>query len=104
MSSSGVIRDPPPIPVMPTRMPTQKPKTMMTGSMRVERGSARSGGVQAALELAGARPAPSAPVARHGARAAADRAVPLVVQLMVGQPVLGDVRPDVPLRPRGQRG
>src|SRR5215204_1016756 len=32
-TSSGVIRDPPPIPVMPTRNPTPKPKKTIAGSM-----------------------------------------------------------------------
>src|SRR4051812_42590449 len=31
--SSGVMIEPPPIPVMPTRMPTIRPKKMMMGSM-----------------------------------------------------------------------
>src|SRR5690349_129958 len=32
-TSSGVIKDPPPIPVMPTRTPTPKPKMMSSGSI-----------------------------------------------------------------------
>src|SRR3954447_26726417 len=32
-TSRGVIRDPPPIPVIPTRKPTPKPKKMMAGSI-----------------------------------------------------------------------
>src|SRR4051794_12943525 len=35
-TSSGVIRDPPPIPVMPTRKPTPKPKKTILGSMGIE--------------------------------------------------------------------
>ena len=31
--SSGVISEPPPIPVIPTRMPIPSPKTMIAGSM-----------------------------------------------------------------------
>src|SRR5918994_4874758 len=34
ISSSGVISDPPPIPVRPTRIPTPWPKTMISGSIR----------------------------------------------------------------------
>jgi hypothetical protein len=34
MTSSGVMSDPPPIPVRPTRMPTPSPKAMTSGSMK----------------------------------------------------------------------
>src|SRR5512132_1500950 len=35
-TSRGVIREPPPIPVMPTRKPTPKPKKTILGSIGVE--------------------------------------------------------------------
>src|SRR6185503_5196607 len=61
------------------------------------------GDVQAALELARARPAALAALAGDGAGRAADRAVALVVQRVVREVVLGDVAPHVPLRPARQR-
>ena len=39
ISSSGVISEPPPIPVSPTRMPTPNPKTMISGSMAASQNS-----------------------------------------------------------------
>ena len=60
-------------------------------------------GVQAALGLAGAGPAALAPRARDGAVRAADRRVALVVELVVGQVVLGDVAPHVVVRPVRER-
>src|SRR3712207_4224004 len=97
MSSSGVIREPPPTPVRPTRTPTPRPKAMTSGSTEA------SGGVQPALELAGPRPAALAAVPGLRARHAADRRVPAVVQLVVGQAALGDVAPHVLLAPRRER-
>ena len=35
ISSSGVISDPPPIPVSPTSTPTPSPKAMTSGSMEI---------------------------------------------------------------------
>src|SRR5690242_19927702 len=92
--SSGVISDPPPIPVVPTRMPTPSPKTISQGSIS---------DVQAALGLGEAGPAALAAVARRGARRAADRVVALVVQRVVGQVALVDALPDVLLGPVDQR-
>ena len=59
--------------------------------------------VQAALDLGRARPAALAPVARLRAMRAADRGVAGVVQRVVGQAALGDVRPDARVVPVGQR-
>src|SRR5918997_640328 len=99
MMSSGVISDPPPMPVRPTSRPTPRPKRTTRGSI-ARRRLCR---VQTALELAGPRPASLAAVARLRARDAADRRVALVVQLVVREVVRVDVPPDVLLRPRGQR-
>src|SRR3954469_21837637 len=82
MMSSGVISEPPPIPVSPMRMPTPSPNTMTSGSM--------SGDVQPALGLVGPGPAAPAAAARRRARPPADRLVPAVVQLVVGQVALVD--------------
>src|SRR5205807_2990819 len=90
--SSGVIREPPPMPVVPTRMPTPRPKTTIigsTGSGLPGRGGCGGGAgarrrVQAALGLVLARPAALAPRAGQRAGGAADRGVPAVVQRVVG--------------------
>src|SRR5690349_9311279 len=39
--SSGVMSEPPPTPVMPTRTPTPRPNTMISGSMRRSPGCSR---------------------------------------------------------------
>src|SRR4051794_920656 len=95
MMSSGVISEPPPIPVSPMRMPTPSPKTMTSGSM--------SGDVQPALGLVGPGPAPLAAVARQRARRASDRLVAAVVQRVVGQVALVDAPPQVLLGPVVER-
>ena len=71
------------MPVVPTRMPTPKPKRIEPAGP-----SAQSGDVQAALGLVQARPAALAAAARLRARRAADRRVALVVQRVVGQVAL----------------
>src|SRR4051812_48727972 len=93
---TGVIRDPPPMPVVPTRMPTPNPKTTISGSI----GSLN---VQPALDLVGARPATLASRAGQRAGRAADRFVARIVERVVGQLALGDVVPDVLVRPGRQR-
>src|SRR3954469_12510512 len=106
MMSSGVISEPPPIPVSPMRIPTPSPKTMTSGSM--------SGDVQPALGLVGTGPAavaatsgqrarPAAPLPGLRARAPADRLVAAVVQLVVGQVALVDAAPQVLLGPLDER-
>src|ERR687893_1103557 len=100
MMSSGVISEPPPIPVNPTSSPTPRPKRTTRGSMC----GGRLCGVQAAFELARAGPPALAALAGLRARHAPDRGVAAVVQLVVGQVVLADVAPDVLLGPARQRG
>src|SRR3954447_23642258 len=95
MISSGVISEPPPIPVSPMRIPTPSPKTMTSGSM--------SGDVQPALGLVGTGPAAVAATAGLRARRAADRLVAAVVQLVVGQVALVDAAPQVLLGPLDER-
>src|SRR3954447_5988316 len=92
--SSGVISEPPPIPVVPTRMPTPKPKTISQGSMS---------DVQAALGLGQTGPAAVAAVARRRARRTSDRVVALVVERVVREVALVDALPDVLLRPLDER-
>src|SRR4051794_16755626 len=96
MISSGVISEPPPIPVSPIRIPTPSPKRMTTPSTP-------SGHVEGALGLVAVRPAALAAPAGQRARHAADRVVALVVQRVVGQRALGDPPPDVLVGPLGQR-
>src|SRR5687768_4997545 len=96
MISSGVMSEPPPMPVKPTRMPTPRPKTMTSGSTA----SAR---VEAALGLARARPAPVATRAGPGAVDAADRGEAVVVERVVRQPALEDVGPELLLGPVRER-
>src|SRR3954469_21244406 len=95
MMSSGVISEPPPIPVSPMRMPTPSPKTMTSGSM--------SGDVQPALGLVGPGPAALAAAARQRARRAADRLVAAVVQDVVGQVALVDATEEIALGPLDER-
>src|SRR3954451_17445967 len=95
--SSGVISEPPPMPVIPTSMPTPKPKRMIAGSI------ASGGQVQAALDLVGAGPATVAAPAGDGAVGAPDRVVAAVVQRVIGHVVLRDVMPDVLLGPVRER-
>src|SRR3954451_62624 len=95
--SSGVMSEPPPMPVMPTSRPTPRPNRMIVGSMRLARE------VQAALDLVGAGPATVAPAAGHRAVRAADRVVPAIVQRVVRDVVRCDVAPDVLLAPVGER-
>src|SRR2546430_7859481 len=99
MISSGVIREPPPMPVMPISTPTPSPKTMISGSMA----TCLSLSVQAALGLVLPRPAALAAGARVRARCASDRLVAAVVQRVVGQVVLRDEAPHVAIAPVGQR-
>src|SRR3954468_2530009 len=95
MISSGVMSEPPPMPVSPMRMPTPSPKTMTSGSM--------SGDVQPALGLVGPGPAALAAAARQRARRAADRLVAAVVQHVVGQVALVDASPQILLGPVVER-
>src|SRR5229473_1705686 len=99
MISSGVIREPPPMPVMPISTPTPSPKTMISGSIAAPLPLS----VQAALGLV--LPCPAALAAGAGVRArrAADRLVAAVVQRVVGQVVLRDEAPYVAVAPVGQR-
>src|ERR1700750_1033618 len=92
--SSGVISEPPPIPVVPTRMPTPKPKTISQGSMS---------DVQAALGLREPGPAALAAGAGRRARRAPDRVVALVVQRVVRQGAVTDPPPHVLLGPLDER-
>src|SRR3954447_11342761 len=96
-TSSGVISDPPPIPVRPMRMPTPRPKATISGSMPP------SGGVEAALDLVGPGPATFAVASRSRARLAADRGIAAIVQRVIGVVVLEDVAPYVLLGPVGER-
>src|SRR3954454_17123784 len=96
--SSGVMSEPPPIPVIPMRIPTPRPKTMTRGST-----PRSSDHVKSALGLVGARPAARAAVARLRARGAADRRIALVVQRVVRQAAVEDARPDVLLGPERER-
>src|SRR5436190_3522611 len=99
MIRSGVISEPPPMPVMPISTPTPSPKTMISGSMA----AASPLAVQAALGLVLPRPAALAAGAGIGARRAPDRLVAAVVQRVVGQVVLRDEPPNIPVAPLGQR-
>src|SRR4051794_41641629 len=98
--STGVITDPPPTPVVPTSSPTPSPKRTISGSMS----SQGSVGVQAALDLVGARPAAVAAGGGAGAVRAAHRLVPPGVQRGGGHVVWHDVGPDLGLRPIGPWG
>src|SRR3954463_16274943 len=93
--SSGVMSEPPPMPVSPIRMPTPKPKRMTSGSIVLD--------VQPALRLVGPRPAARAAVARLRARRAADRGVAAVVQRVVRQGALVGPPPQVLLGPVDER-
>src|SRR5919202_2503584 len=88
--SSGVMSEPPPIPVSPTRMPTPRPKRTTRGSIS---------DVQSALRLGGIRPAALATCSGKRAGGAADRCVAVVVQGVVGQLAFANAPPEVPLRP-----
>src|SRR4051794_8819511 len=104
MISSGVISEPPPIPVRPTRAPTPRPKMTIIGSIaRAAEGTARQL-VEAALRLVGVGPAALTPgVGRKRAVRAADRGVAAIVQLVVRHVIGCDVVPHVALRPVRQR-
>src|SRR3954454_14897697 len=98
MISSGVISDPPPMPVKPIKVPTPRPKTTITGSTGPKRL------VQPALRLVSVRPAALPSVGgRQRAVRAPDRRVAAVVQLVVRHVVAEDVVPDLALGPVGQR-
>src|SRR3954469_11488999 len=98
MMRRGVINDPPPMPVSPTRVPTPSPNTTIRGST----GPARL--VQPALRLVGVGPATGAAVGgRQRAVRAPDRGVAAVVQLVVRHVVAEEVVPDLALGPVGQR-
>src|SRR2546421_4718623 len=99
MISSGVIRAAAPMPVMPISTPTPSPKTMISGSMAARLALA----VEAALGLVQPRPAALAAGAGVRARRAADRLVAAVVQRVVGQVVLRDEAPHIPVAPVGER-
>src|SRR5436190_24067409 len=98
MMSSGVINDPPPMPVSPTSAPTPNPKKTMSGSTGPENL------VQPALRLVGVRPTAGAPgIRRQRAVRATDRRIAAVVQLVVRHVVAEDVVPHVALGPIRQR-
>src|SRR4051812_39657301 len=98
MISSGVINDPPPIPVRPTKVPTPRPKTTIRGST----GPARL--VEPALRLVGVGPAARASgIRRQRAVRAADRRVAAVVERVVRHVVAEQVVPHVALAPVRQR-
>src|SRR3954465_11416972 len=95
---SGVMSEPPPMPVSPTSMPTPSPNRTISGSKGPQRL------VQPALSLVGVRPATLAPGARRQrAVRAADRRVAAVVQRVVRHVVAGDVVPHVAVGPVGER-
>src|SRR3954451_20944761 len=94
---SGVMSEPPPMPVSPTRMPTPRPKRTTSGAI------ASSGDVEPALGLLGSRTASSAALARLRACRPSDRVVTAVVEGVIGQPALVDARPDVAIRPHDER-
>src|SRR3954454_12722056 len=99
MIKSGVISDPPPMPVNPTRVPTPSPKTTIRGST----GPARL--VQPALRLVGVGPATGAAgVGRQRAVRAPDRRVAAVVQLVVRHVVQERVVPDSTVEINGYLG
>src|SRR5215213_1500767 len=95
---SGVMSEPPPIPVRPTSMPTPNPKRTMNGSIRE-----RTLAVQPALRLVQFRPAAVASLRRERAVRAADRLVAAIVQRVVRHVVLVDVGPHLRLAPVGER-
>src|SRR4051794_10964140 len=95
-TSSGVMSEPPPIPVSPMSTPTPRPKTTISGSTKA------SGGVEAALDLVGPGPAALAVAAWARARLAADRGVAAIVQRVIRKIVLVDVAPYVALAPVGE--
>src|SRR5262245_22564912 len=95
MMSSGVMSEPPPMPVVPTRKPTPRPKTTIRRSM--------SGKVQPALGLALPGPAAGPPVAGQRAVRAPDRGVAALVQRVDRQAPLVHVGPDVLVRPVRER-
>src|SRR4051795_2607597 len=93
--NSGVMSEPPPMPVSPIRMPTPRPKRTTSGSI--------SSDVQSAFGLVGPRPAARAAVARLRTRRAPDRGIPAVVQRVVGEVALVDPPPEVLLGPVDER-
>src|SRR4051794_41779166 len=98
--STGVITDPPPTPVVPTSSPTPSPKRTISGSMS----SQGSVGVQAALDLVGARPAAVAAGGGAGAVRAAHRLGPPGGARGGGHGVWGEVGPNPGPRPNRPRG
>src|SRR5437588_5477937 len=98
MTSSGVISEPPPIPVIPISTPTPRPTTMISGSIAGRLSLA----VQAACRSVLSRPAAVASRAGLCARRAADRVIAPVVEWVVGQVVVGDESPHVAVGPVGQ--
>src|SRR5690349_15218292 len=98
MIKSGVINDPPPIPVRPINTPTPSPNTTISGS----KGPKRL--VQPALRLVSVGPAPRPAVGRRQrAVRAADRRVAAVVQRVVRHVVPEEVVPNLALAPVRQR-
>src|SRR3954469_9146387 len=95
--SSGVISEPPPMPVRPTSTPTPNPKRTMNGSTGAYLP------VQPTFRLPGVRPAPAAALRRKRAVGAADRLVAAVVERVIRQIVLVDVGPDLRLAPVRER-
>src|SRR4051794_26709018 len=96
--SSGVMSEPPPMPVSPTRTPTPNPKRTMNGSI-----GRRTLAVQPALRLVQFRPAAVAALRRKRAVRAADRLVAAIVQRVVRHVVLVDVGPHLRLAPIRER-
>src|SRR3954468_14088155 len=96
-TSSGVISEPPPIPVRPTSIPTPSPKKTMSGSTPLY------STVESAFRLLVGSPAAIPAAGGHRAVGAADRLVAAVVQLVVGQLVAVDVGPHLRVVPVGER-
>src|SRR4051794_41789882 len=98
--STGVITDPPPTPVVPTSSPTPSPKRTISGSMS----SQGSVGVQAALDLVGARPAAVAAGGGAGGGRGAGRLVTPGVERGGGDGVGHYLGPEPGPGPNGPRG
>src|SRR4051794_8329018 len=94
---SGVMSDPPPMPVRPTSVPTPNPKRTMYGS------TVPYSTVEPAFRLLGVGPAAASTVGRKRAVGAADRLVAAIVKRVVRQLVLVDVGPHLRLAPVGER-
>src|SRR3712207_6763703 len=92
-TSSGVISEPPPIPVSPTSVPTPNPKRTMSGS------TVPYSTVESAFRLLFLGPAALPAAGGQRAVGAPDRGVTPVVERVVRQLVLVDVGPDLGVAP-----